>query len=122
MVRVISMTGNDAMADHARTTVTMARKEGLASLIYAVKALSHGASDEPTIIDVVNSDGMSLIVNFEDHSVFYGKAGDPEAKRRWTDNVGLQQIIRLCMMLQRKFYDEIDKFEWTYLGASEDTD
>jgi hypothetical protein len=90
-------------------------------LLHAFKTIHDTFSHDRDLITFFNDDdAMSFHLNASVNYVSFGPTSADESERRWTENIGIGEILHLLLSFMQRDYAALEAYRWLSDGAWED--
>jgi hypothetical protein len=93
--------------------IRLANPAAYVRLLHAFEAVHDGFSHDPDLITFFNDDdGMSLRIDASVGHVSFGLTSADESDRRWTENIGMGEVLFLLLHFLQRDYPPLETYRW----------
>lgn len=103
-----------------RVEIRLANPAAYVRLLHAFAAVHDNFSHDRDLITFFNDDGMSLHVNASVSYVSFGPTSADESDRRWTENIGMGEVLSLLLHFMQRDYPRLETYCWKSDGPWEE--
>lgn len=104
-----------------RAEVRLANPAAYVRLLHAFAAVHDNFSHDRDLITFFNDDdGMSLQLNAGVSYVSFGPTSADERDRRWTENIGMGEVLSLLLLFMQRDYARLENYHWLSDGPRDE--